>query len=37
MGILLLILAIIMLASLQEQVDLDYLKKDYEKWKRDQR
>jgi len=34
MEIFLFILAIIVLASLQEQVDLTCLNKDYERWKR---
>ena len=33
LGVFLFILAIIVLASLQYQIDLDYLNKDYEKWK----
>ena len=37
MELFLLILAVILLASLQYQIDLDYLKRDYDKWKRDQR
>ena len=37
MEISLLILAIIVLASLQYQVDLDYLKKDYERWKKNRK
>jgi hypothetical protein len=37
MEILLLILAVIVLASLQYQVDLKSLRDDYEKWKRRRR
>jgi hypothetical protein len=37
MGILLLILAIIMLASLQYEADLKVLHDDYERWKRNRR
>ena len=37
MELFLLILAILVLASLQYQIDLDYLKRDYERWKRNRK
>ena len=37
MELFLLILAVILLASLQYQIDLDYLKRDYERWKRNRK
>ena len=37
MEIFLFILVVIVLASLQYQIDLDYLKRDYERWKRNRK
>ena len=37
LGVFLFILAILVLASLQYQIDLDYLNKDYEEWKKNRR
>jgi hypothetical protein len=37
MEIFLFILAVVVLASLQERVDLTYLNKDYQEWKRNRR
>jgi hypothetical protein len=37
MGIVLFILAVIVLASLQYQIDLNRLNKDYQEWKKNRR
>lgn len=37
MEILLFIFVLIVLTSLQERLDLDYLNKDYERWKRNRK